>query len=34
LVEAAIFELGALDVLKKPIRRRQLIELTAKLMRG
>src|SRR6266704_607771 len=34
LVEAAILELGALDVLKKPIRRRELIEQTAKLMRG
>ena len=34
LVEAAILELGAVDVLKKPIRRRQLIEETAKVVGG
>ena len=34
LVEAAILDLGALDVLKKPIRRRQLIEHTAKAVGG
>src|SRR5215510_16580516 len=34
LVEAAVLELGALDVLKKPIRRQQLIERTAKAVGG
>ena len=33
-VEAAILELGALAVLKKPIRRRELIEQTAKVVGG
>jgi len=34
LVEAAFIKLGALDVLKKPIRRQQLVERTAKVVGG
>ena len=34
LVEAAILKLGALDVLKKPIRRKELIDRTAKVVGG
>jgi DNA-binding NtrC family response regulator len=34
LVEAAVLKLGALDVLKKPIRRQQLIERTAQVVGG
>jgi DNA-binding NtrC family response regulator len=34
LVEAAILRLGALDVLKKPIRRKELIDRTAKVVGG
>ena len=34
LVEAAVKRLGALDVLKKPIRRQELVEKTAKVVGG
>jgi CheY-like chemotaxis protein len=34
LVEAAVKRLGALDVLKKPIRRQELVERTAKVVGG
>src|SRR5438552_11559257 len=34
LVEAAILRLGALDVLKKPIRRKDLIDRTARVVGG
>jgi DNA-binding NtrC family response regulator len=34
LVEAAILKLGALEVLKKPIRRQELIDRTAKVIGG
>jgi DNA-binding NtrC family response regulator len=34
LVEAAILKLGALEVMKKPIRRKELIDRTAKVVGG
>jgi DNA-binding response OmpR family regulator len=34
MVEAAVKRLGALDVLKKPIRRQELVERTAKVVGG